>query len=177
MIESRVLYYYALVLHVFYYADIIWGDKDNSTLMATRVSSFKLQVSQNTAAKKFSIDHFIHQQLKLNCAEHKYMNIRPSPPPPPASIGLATSLRRNLFFFFSFIQNITTTTQNITTTTQNITTTTQNITTTTQNITTQNITIKTQNMTNTQNITTTKTQTIMTMDMLDRQQNQIEDEK
>ena len=43
--NARLLLYNSLVLPIFDYADLIWGDKGNDTLMA------KLQILQNKAAK------------------------------------------------------------------------------------------------------------------------------
>ena len=43
--KARVLFYNGLVLPLFDYADIVWGDKNNITLMD------KLQTMQNKAAK------------------------------------------------------------------------------------------------------------------------------
>lgn len=43
--KSRLLFYNSLVLPLFDYADIVWGDKHNTTLMQN------LQVLQNKAAK------------------------------------------------------------------------------------------------------------------------------
>ena len=43
--NARLLYYNSLVLPVFDYADLVWGDKDNAVLMNN------LQVLQNKAAK------------------------------------------------------------------------------------------------------------------------------
>ncbi|XP_028416156.1 uncharacterized protein LOC114539747 [Dendronephthya gigantea] len=43
--KSRVLFYNSLILPIFDYADIVWGDKNNNTLMVT------LQVLQSKAAK------------------------------------------------------------------------------------------------------------------------------
>ena len=43
--KSRLLYYNSIVMPLFDYADLVWGDKHNSTLMCS------LQVLQNKAAK------------------------------------------------------------------------------------------------------------------------------
>ena len=43
--NARLLYYNSLVLPIFDYADLVWGDKDNAVLMNN------LQVLQNKAAK------------------------------------------------------------------------------------------------------------------------------
>ena len=43
--NARLLYYNSLVLPIFDYADLVWGDKDNAVLMDN------LQVLQNKAAK------------------------------------------------------------------------------------------------------------------------------
>ena len=43
--QARLSFYHSLVLPLFDYADIIWGDKDNTTLMEN------LQILQNKAAK------------------------------------------------------------------------------------------------------------------------------
>ena len=43
--DARLLYYQSLVLPILDYADMVWGDKDNTVLMNN------LQVLQNKAAK------------------------------------------------------------------------------------------------------------------------------
>ena len=43
--KSHILFYNSLVLPIFDYADMVWGDKNKNTVMAT------LQVSQSKAAK------------------------------------------------------------------------------------------------------------------------------
>lgn len=43
--KSRLLYYNSIVMPLFDYADLVWGDKHNSTLMSS------LQILQNKAAK------------------------------------------------------------------------------------------------------------------------------
>ena len=43
--HARITLYNALILPILDYADIVWGDKDNTTLMN------KLQIVQNNAAK------------------------------------------------------------------------------------------------------------------------------
>ena len=43
--RARILFYKSLVIPLFEYADLVWGDKHNITLM------FSLQVLQNKAAK------------------------------------------------------------------------------------------------------------------------------
>ena len=45
--RARILFYKSLVMPLFEYADLVWGDKHNVTLM----SSASLQVLQNKAAK------------------------------------------------------------------------------------------------------------------------------
>ena len=50
---ARLLYYNSLVLPLFDYGDIIWGDKNNSTLMQS------LQILQNKAAK-IILDRPVH---------------------------------------------------------------------------------------------------------------------
>jgi hypothetical protein len=51
--KSRLLYYNSIVMPLFDYADLVWGDKHNSTLMGS------LQVLQNKAAKLIS-DKSLH---------------------------------------------------------------------------------------------------------------------
>ena len=43
--QARLLFYNSLVLPIFDYADLVWGDKDNANLMK------ELQILQNKAAK------------------------------------------------------------------------------------------------------------------------------
>jgi hypothetical protein len=43
--HARILFYNSLVLPIFDYADVIWGDKNNTVLMNN------LQILQNKAAK------------------------------------------------------------------------------------------------------------------------------
>jgi len=51
--DARLLFYNSLVLPIFDYADLVWGDKDNASLMK------ELQILQNKAAKVI-LDRSLH---------------------------------------------------------------------------------------------------------------------
>ena len=53
-LKSRLLYYNSIVMPLFDYADLVWGDKHNSTLMSS------LQTLQNKAAKLILDRPYIH---------------------------------------------------------------------------------------------------------------------
>ena len=56
--QARLLFYNSLVLPMSPQTDLVWGDKDNASLMKD------LQILQNKAAKMILKDLFSHQQLK-----------------------------------------------------------------------------------------------------------------
>ena len=54
---APLLFYNSLVLQVFDYGDLVWGDKNNVTLMTT------YRFCRTRSQKLFSIGHFIRQLL------------------------------------------------------------------------------------------------------------------
>lgn len=67
--QARLLFYNSLVLPIFDYADVIWGDKDNVVLMN------ELQVLQNKAAK-IILNRPLHSSASDALSTLKWLNLK-----------------------------------------------------------------------------------------------------
>ena len=67
--QARLLFYNSLVLPIFDYADVVWGDKDNVVLMN------ELQVLQNKAAK-IILDRPLHSSASDALSALKWLNLK-----------------------------------------------------------------------------------------------------
>ena len=68
--ETRLLYYNSLILLIFDYADLTWGDKDDIVLMND------LQILQNKAAK-IILDRPLHSSASNALSTLGWLNLPP----------------------------------------------------------------------------------------------------
>ena len=66
--KARLLFYNSLVLPIFDYADLVWGDKDNVSLMK------ELQILQNKAAKLI-LDRSLHSSSTGALTVLRWLNL------------------------------------------------------------------------------------------------------